>query len=164
MMQKTITLTANKAELTFEVTTDKYNKYINELSLSNKIAPAHNFLMRCVVEDSRPALKELLEQPGFAVQIASFVVEEFQPDLTLALGKYSGGRRNSKATTWGSLWPCVIAGSPVAKRTRTAWLRRFSLNSTTGKRWGLPWRTALQGHSGEPDGEAGKAHVQHWRP
>ena len=57
MMQKTITLTANKAELTFEVTTDKYNKYINELSLSNKIAPAHNFLMRCVVEDSRPALK-----------------------------------------------------------------------------------------------------------
>ena len=75
MMQKTITLTANKAELTFEVTTDKYNKYINELSLSNKIAPAHNFLMRCV------------EQPGFAVQIASFVVEEFQPDLTLALGK-----------------------------------------------------------------------------
>ena len=55
MMQKTITLTANKAELTFEVTTDKYNKYINELSLSNKIAPAHNFLMRCVVEDSRPA-------------------------------------------------------------------------------------------------------------
>ena len=83
MMQKTITLTANKAELTFEVTTDKYNKYINELSLSNKIAPAHNFLMRCVVEDSRPALKELLEQPGFAVQIASFVVEEFQPDLTL---------------------------------------------------------------------------------
>ena len=75
MMQKTITLTANKAEVTFE------------LSLSNKIAPAHNFLMRCVVEDSRPALKELLEQPGFAVQIASFVVEEFQPDLTLALGK-----------------------------------------------------------------------------
>ena len=87
MMQKTITLTANKGELTFEFTTDKYNKYINELSLSNKIAPAHNFLMRCVVEDSRPALKELLEQPGFAVQIASFVVEEFQPDLTLALGK-----------------------------------------------------------------------------
>ena len=87
MMQKTITLTANKAELTFEVTTDKYKKYINELSLSNKIAPAHNFLMRCVVEDSRPALKELLEQPGFAVQIAAFVVEEFQPDLTLALGK-----------------------------------------------------------------------------
>ena len=86
-VKKTITLTANKAELTFEVTTDKYNKYINELSLSNKIAPAHNFLMRCVVEDSRPALKELLEQPGFAVQIASFVVEEFQPDLTLALGK-----------------------------------------------------------------------------
>ena len=29
MMQKTITLTANKSELTFEVTTDKYNKYIN---------------------------------------------------------------------------------------------------------------------------------------
>lgn len=47
-MQKTIKLAVNGTELAFDVTTELYNKYINEMCPNNKVAPAHNFAMRCV--------------------------------------------------------------------------------------------------------------------
>ena len=162
MMQKTITLTANKAELTFEVTTDKYNKYINELSLSNKIAPAHNFLMRCVLKTAGPPSRNFWNSRVLRFRSRRSLLRS--SSLTDAGAGKVERRAAELKSRLGAAYGLCHRWFPGRQRTRTAWLRRFSLNSTTGKRWGLPWRTALQGHSGEPDGEAGKAHVQHWRP
>ena len=69
-MQKTIRLSINGTDLTFDVTTELYNKYVNEMMPNNKVAPAHNFAMRCVADGSREDLKSLLELPGAAIQIA----------------------------------------------------------------------------------------------
>ena len=54
---------------------------------NNKVAPAHNFAMRCVADGSREDLKSLLELPGAAIQIAGALVDEFMPDLSIELGK-----------------------------------------------------------------------------
>ena len=60
-MQKTIRLSINGTDLAFDVTTELYNKYVNEMMPNNKVAPAHNFAMRCVADGSREDLKSLLE-------------------------------------------------------------------------------------------------------
>ena len=86
-MQKTIKLAVNGTELAFDVTTELYNKYINEMMPNNKVAPAHNFAMRCVADGSREDLKSRLELPGASIQIAGALVEAFMPDLSIEMGK-----------------------------------------------------------------------------
>ena len=86
-MQKTIRLSINGTDLAFDVTTELYNKYVNEMMPNNKVAPAHNFAMRCVADGSREDLKSLLELPGAAIQIGGALVDEFMPDLSIELGK-----------------------------------------------------------------------------
>lgn len=86
-MQKTIKLEINGKELSFDVTSELYNKYVNEMLPNNKVAPAHNFAMRCVADDSREDLKSLLELPGAEMQIAAALVDAFMPDLSIELGK-----------------------------------------------------------------------------
>ena len=86
-MQKTIRLSINGTDLAFDVTTELYNKYVNDMMPNNKVAPAHNFAMRCVADGSREDLKSLLELPGAAIQIAGALVDEFMPDLSIELGK-----------------------------------------------------------------------------
>lgn len=86
-MQKKIKLAVNGTDLAFDVTTELYNRYVNEMMPNNKVAPAHNFAMRCVADGSREELKSLLELPGAAIQIAGALIEEFMPDLSIELGK-----------------------------------------------------------------------------
>lgn len=86
-MQKTITLTVNGQQVTFSVDTAAYNRYVNELLPSNKVAPAENFLRRTVEPDSREAVKTLLDLPGASVQLAMALVEAFMPDLEIEVGK-----------------------------------------------------------------------------
>ena len=52
-MEKKISLTVNDKPLNFTVTLADYNKYINEITPFNKVAPARNFLMRTVDADSK---------------------------------------------------------------------------------------------------------------
>ena len=86
-MQKTITLTVNGQDLTFNMTGAIYDKYINELTLNDKTGPARNMLMRSVAPDSKEALKEVLKLPGAGVQLARALVDEYSPDLDIALGE-----------------------------------------------------------------------------
>lgn len=86
-MEKKISLTVNDQPLNFTVTLADYNKYINEMTLINKIAPARNFLMRTVDADSKDALREVVDLPGFGVQIASSILEEYTPDVNITVGK-----------------------------------------------------------------------------
>ncbi len=86
-MEKKISLTVNDNELHFNVSLADYNKYINELTPSNKVAPARNFLMRCVDVESREALRDLVDQPGVGLQIASALMEEYMPEVNITVGK-----------------------------------------------------------------------------
>lgn len=82
-----ITLTINDEDYLFNVDEKPYNDWLNSFHSTNKIQPCHNLLMRTVVEEDKDRLRELLKQPGAAVNIAPQLVEEFQPEFTVTVGK-----------------------------------------------------------------------------
>lgn len=86
-MQKTVTLTVNGQDLTFNMSGAIYDKYINELTLNDKTGPARNMLMRSVAPESKDALKELLALPGAGVQLVSKLVDAYAPDLEICVGE-----------------------------------------------------------------------------
>lgn len=85
MSKQTITLTVNGADLVFEPTTQAYNKYINELSMDDKVAPAHNYLNRIVAADSKDALAKVLALTGAGLKLAAKVNEAFVPELEISI-------------------------------------------------------------------------------
>jgi len=84
-MSNKITLTIAGVDYVFSPDMQTYNKYINEMTLSNKIAPAHNFLSRTVAADNKEALSELLKRPGTALQIVSKLLDEYTPELEITV-------------------------------------------------------------------------------
>ncbi|WP_302413380.1 putative phage tail assembly chaperone [uncultured Desulfovibrio sp.] len=86
-MEKGITVTVNETELHFTVTLADYNKYLNELTPNNKVAPARNFLMRTVDAQCKEALREMVDLPGVGVQVAAALIEEYMPDVNITVGK-----------------------------------------------------------------------------
>lgn len=80
-----IKLAVNGTELTFEPNTTAYNKFINEMAMDNKMAPANNYLRRIVAADCKEALDAILEIPGSALQIVGFVNDQFAPKLDIEL-------------------------------------------------------------------------------
>ncbi|OXS14000.1 hypothetical protein CGX12_16600 [Zobellella denitrificans] len=85
MSKQTITLVVNGTDLTFEPTTQAYNKYINELSMDDKVAPAHTYLNRIVAAESKEALGKLLAQPGAGLKLVAKVNEAFEPELEISV-------------------------------------------------------------------------------
>ncbi|AEY01476.1 phage protein [Oceanimonas sp. GK1] len=85
MSKQTITLTVNGTDLVFEPTTQAYNKYINELSMDDKVAPAHNYLNRIVAADSKDALAKVLALTGAGLKLAAKVNEAFVPELEISI-------------------------------------------------------------------------------
>ncbi|WGE29416.1 putative phage tail assembly chaperone [Edwardsiella tarda] len=83
----TITLQVGGYTLRFTPTEALYNKLINEMSMDNKVAPAKNYLMRCIHDDDKPALKTLIDLPGVALGMVSALNEEFLPDLDITVKK-----------------------------------------------------------------------------
>lgn len=86
-MEKKITLTVNDKPLNFTVTLADYNKYVNELTPINKVAPARNFLMRTVDAESKDTLREIVDLPGVGVQLAMAMLDEYMPDVNITVGK-----------------------------------------------------------------------------
>ncbi|MHC5175229.1 putative phage tail assembly chaperone [Serratia rhizosphaerae] len=80
---KSIVLVIAGTEVTFSPDAATYNKYINEMTMTNKVAPAHNFLMRTVDAKSKEALENILKQPGAVLQIVGKVLEEYTPELEI---------------------------------------------------------------------------------
>lgn len=70
-------------EIIFEPNQTAYNKFINEMAMDNKVAPAHNYLTRIVSAESKEALTELLKRPGAAIQLAGKVNEIYAPELEI---------------------------------------------------------------------------------
>lgn len=83
MNKQTITLTIAGTDITFAPTMVAYNSYINGLSMTDKVAPSHQYLKRIVCAESKEALDTLLARPGAALQIAAKVNEQFAPDLEI---------------------------------------------------------------------------------
>ena len=83
MANKKIVLTVGGTELTFEPNTTAYNKFINEMAMDNKVAPAHNYLIRIVTAECKEALEDILKRPGAAIQLAGKVNEIYAPELEI---------------------------------------------------------------------------------
>ena len=79
-----ITLTINGTDITFEPTKLAYNTYINDITMSDKIAPATNFLRRTVSAEDKEKLNEILDNhAGAALQIVEKIIKQFAPDLEI---------------------------------------------------------------------------------
>lgn len=86
-MDQKIVLNINEQDFTFNATLDDYNRYINSMNANDKIAPSHNFLMSIVDDESYTALTSLIKLPGMAIQIASAIIEEYQPEVNIIVKK-----------------------------------------------------------------------------
>lgn len=78
-----ITLSIAGTDIKFAPTLVAYNGYINGVSMTDKIAPSHQYLKRIVCAESKEALDELLARPGAALQIVAKVNEQYAPDLDI---------------------------------------------------------------------------------
>ncbi|CAI1533831.1 putative phage tail assembly chaperone [Serratia sp. PF2-63] len=76
-----IDIKVNGLDMVFEPNVIAFNKFINEMSTDNKVAPASNFLRRIVHPDSKDALDKILALPGGAVKLAGKVNEIYSPEL-----------------------------------------------------------------------------------
>lgn len=84
-MAKSIVLHIAGVDITFKPDMATYNKYINEVAMNNKVAPAHNFLVRTVEADSKEALLKFMEIPGATLQIVGKLLEEYTPELEITV-------------------------------------------------------------------------------
>ncbi|BEA72136.1 hypothetical protein D9F79_08980 [Escherichia coli] len=82
-MENQIKLTVGGVDITFEPNQTAYNKFINEMAMDNKVAPAHNYLTRIVAAETKDALAEILKRPGAALQLAGKVNEIYAPELEI---------------------------------------------------------------------------------
>lgn len=83
MSKQVITLTIAGTDISFTPTMVAYNGYINAISMTDKVAPSHQYLKRIVCAESKEALDELLARPGAALQIVAKVNEQYAPDLDI---------------------------------------------------------------------------------
>ena len=73
-------------EIGFTVTRDIFNKYTNEMNMTDKVAPSHNFLMRCVDDESKTDLKaHLTATPGSEIEIAGELAAAYKPDTKITV-------------------------------------------------------------------------------
>ena len=85
-----IDVTVDEKLLNFTISREDYNRYINAVMPNNKVAPANNFCVATVNDESKSELKEILSNnPGSEVQIAAAVLEEYMPDLEITAKKRS---------------------------------------------------------------------------
>ncbi len=87
-LEKQITVNVGDDELVFNVNLAAHDKYINELTMKDKIKPATNFLTSTVAAESKePLLKLFKTIPGAALDLSSAVFEEYKPDFDISIKK-----------------------------------------------------------------------------
>ena len=87
-----VTVTVDNKELTFSVTNDDFNQYLNEQMPLDKVPPAFNFLSRTVVEDCRDDFKAVMLEDGdvrgmIALQVAGVISGKFGSEVQISLKK-----------------------------------------------------------------------------
>ena len=78
-----IKLAVAGVDVVFEPNQTAYNKFINDMAMDNKVAPAHNYLNRIVTTETKEALAGILQRPGAALQLVAKVNEIYAPELEI---------------------------------------------------------------------------------
>jgi len=87
MAEKKIVLIVNKEEFAFNVTTEEFNRYINEIKPDDKVLPAKRFLRRTLADQTqREALDELIDL-GLGIQLVGELIEEFHGEIEIEVKK-----------------------------------------------------------------------------
>ena len=87
MAEKKITLVVGKREFEFNVTTEEFNRYINEVKPDDKILPCKRLLRRTLVNPEQKEEIEALCDRGLAINMAGKLIEEFQGDVEIEVKK-----------------------------------------------------------------------------
>ena len=87
--RRDITLEVGDKEFTFTLTPQDVTKYFNALTQTNKVAPANNLLVSTVKQEQRATLKPMLANPVLVMQLAGALLEEYSPDVEIAVKKPS---------------------------------------------------------------------------
>lgn len=82
-----IVITIGAADFTFTLTAQDVTKYFNAVTPTNKVAPGHNLLTTTVQADQKEALRPLLANPVLTMQVAGALLEEYAPDVEVAVKK-----------------------------------------------------------------------------
>jgi len=87
MAEKKIVLSIGGVDYVFQVTSENFNRYINEIKPDDKVLPAKRFLRRALTDgEQRDALDELCDR-GLALNIAGEVIQEFQGEVEIEVKK-----------------------------------------------------------------------------
>lgn len=87
MAEKKVTLAVGKDELDFNVNTEDFNRYINEITQDNKVIPAKRFLRRCLIDKAQTELLESLMDRGLILNMTGELMQEFQGDIEIEVKK-----------------------------------------------------------------------------
>ncbi len=82
-MSEKIKLAVAGVELVFAPNVTAYNKFINDMSMDNKVAPAVGYLNRIVEAESKEALSSIIQRPGAALQLVGKINEIYAPELEI---------------------------------------------------------------------------------
>ena len=91
-MSNQTTITINDQDFDFEIGPDDYNRFINESTPTDKVAPAFNFLMRTINEKQKDDFKKVVlvdgKPNGFLVmQISGEMIADYSGGVTVSLKK-----------------------------------------------------------------------------
>ena len=87
--KREITLEVGDKEFTFELTPQDVTKYFNAVTPNNKVAPSNNLLTTTVLPAHLDALRPLLRNPVFTMQLAGTLLDEYAPDVEVVIKKPS---------------------------------------------------------------------------
>lgn len=87
MAEKKTILTVGKDELVFNVTTENYNRYINEVKPDDKVLPSKRFLRRSLADKKQSELLEEICDRGHHVVMVAKLIEEFQGEIEIEVKK-----------------------------------------------------------------------------
>ncbi len=94
MAEKNVTLSINKEELKFNVTSENFNRFINDTTADNKVVPAKQFLRRSLVDTKQREQLDNLCDRGLTMDLVAKLVEDFRGDVEIEIKKSSAGSSN----------------------------------------------------------------------
>lgn len=84
---KQITVAAGDTELNFNVGLTEYNDLINKMTQTNKVAPMHQFLLRCAADDDTKSAVKTYYAMGATLDLAGVLIEEYKPAVEFSVKK-----------------------------------------------------------------------------
>lgn len=83
----TIKVRGEAQEVRFAPTLERYNKYVNDISMSDKVVPATKYLKGVVVAEDKEKLDMLLQFPSVAITLVGELNEEYTGDIEVEVKK-----------------------------------------------------------------------------